>query len=54
MRLIQCPFGNQRAAAPVDQRMDAGGIVGLARNQYLQIVIQADQAAIEHPVNRPR
>lgn len=53
MRPIQRSLGRMRTAGLVDEGPDALLIVGLPRDQDLQVVSQADQPAVEHPVRGP-
>ena len=48
---VQSALRRDREAIAIDQRPDAFGIVRLTTDQNFQIIGQADQAAIEHPVD---
>lgn len=52
MRAFQRPLGPMRLAGLVDEAPDAVLIIGLPRDQDRQVVSQADQPAIEHPMRR--
>ena len=54
MRTIACPQRQQRVARSVQERVNATPVIDVPRDEYLQIVVKADKAAIEHPVDRTR
>jgi hypothetical protein len=47
MRTLEHPSRGDSASAPVDKGARAIRIVGVPRDQYVEIIRQADQPAIE-------
>lgn len=46
--------GQDRASGRVDDGADTVWIVDLARHQNAHVVVETDEAPVEHPVRRPR
>lgn len=51
---LERPGRHDRPSRLVDQALDASRIVRLPRNQDLELIRQADQPAVKHPVRRAR
>lgn len=52
MRPLECPRRHDRASGPVYQPSYTLWIIGMPRNQDVEVIGQADQATVEHPVRR--
>ncbi len=54
MRSVRGTGRRQRAAAAVDEGPNTIRIVSLSRDENLEIIGEADQSAVEHPMRRAR